>query len=80
MWSSKLTVFDRRNSDIKEALQVFCRRSMAKQAVLMALELFESRSGRAALEKLRIIALEDKFPEGSQYMSWLNRNIQTGEI
>ena len=71
------TIFKRPIKDVKEALNVFCRKNMPDEAVQIALELFESKMGKYVIEKLRIIAVEEKFPTGSQYLPWLNNVINT---
>ena len=77
MWNAKLTLYNRRNADIKEALHVFCQKNMLTEASKVALELFDSRSGKAAMEKLRNVAVEDKFPKGAQYMEYINKHIKS---
>lgn len=77
MWNSKLTIYDRRNGDMKEALHVLCRKNMLKDAILVALELFESKSGNAVMDKLRIVAIMEKYPTGAQYIPWFNKTIKS---
>lgn len=77
MWNAKQTLYNRRNADIKEALHVFCQKNMISEASKVSLELFESRSGKAVMEKLRNIAVEDKFPKGAQYMEYMNKHIKS---
>ena len=77
MWNSKKTLYNRRNGDMKEALHVLCRKSMLKDAILVSLELFESKSGSAVMEKLRLIAIMEKYPTGAQYIPWFNKTISS---
>lgn len=77
MWNSQKTIYNRRNGDIKEALHVLCRKGTIKDAVLVALELFESKSGSAVMDKLRMVAVMEKFPSGIQYIPWFNKVIKS---
>lgn len=76
MWQSKKTIYNRSNGTVKSAIQKFARRGMIKETVGTCLELFEGNAGKAVMERLKIICVEDKFPQGSQYIHWFNEKIK----
>ena len=76
MWQSQKTIYNRTNGTVKSAIQKFARRGMEKDTVGTCLELFEGNAGKADMERLKIICVEDKFPQGSQYIHWFNENIK----
>ena len=75
MWQSQKTIYNRTNGTVKSAIQKFARRGMEKETVATCLELFEGNAGKAVMERLKIICVEDKFPQGSQYIHWFNEKI-----
>ncbi len=75
MWQSLKTIYGRTNGDVKSAIQKFARRGMEKETAHTCLELFDGNNGKAVLNRLKIICVEDKFPQGSQYVHWFNENI-----
>ncbi len=74
------TVFKRCVEDVKEAFNVFCKKNMHEEAVQVALELYESKYGSYVIEQLRILAVEEKFPEGLSYLSFINDLIKKWKI
>ena len=75
MWQSLKTIYGRTNGDVKSSIQKFARRGMEKETAHTCLELFDGNNGKAVLNRLKIICVEDKFPQGSQYVHWFNENI-----
>lgn len=71
------TIFQRCVKDVKEALNIFCIKNMNEEAVQVALELFESNLDKYVLEKLMLIAVEEKFPNGSQYLPWFKMSMSS---
>jgi hypothetical protein len=76
MWQSQKTIYNRTNGTVKSAIQKFARRGMVKETIGTCLELFEGNNGKAVMERLKIICVEDKFPQGSQYIHWFNDHIK----
>lgn len=76
MWQKLKTKFGRSNGTVKSAIQKFARRAMVKETVGASLELLDNNAGKAVLERLKIICVEDKFPQGSQYIKWFNEKIK----
>ena len=76
MWQSQKTIYNRNNGTVKSAIQKFARRGMVKETVGACLELFQGNAGKAVMERLKIICVEDKFPKGAQYVEWFNQKIK----
>lgn len=71
MWSIQKTCLERKNGDIKSAIQKFIRRGKVEETVQLLLELWYSGSGLAAIRRLMVIAVEDCFPSGASIISRL---------
>ena len=76
MWQSQHTFYNRLNGDVKSALQKFCRRGLVNESIACCLEFLKGNNGKAALQRLLVISVEDKFPEGCSYIKWFNDKIK----
>lgn len=76
MWGIKKTIYDRQNNIIKSAIQKYARRCDYHKMSRCCLELLDSGSGRAALARLRVIAVEDKFPQGATMLPGINKDLK----
>lgn len=68
MWSSKHSIYGRTFGALRSAQQKYARRGMTEKLVQVSLEIAASQCPRAAYDYMSTILVEDKFPEGANYI------------
>lgn len=67
-WSNRLSVFGRSLGSLRSAQHKYSRRCNPHKMIQVSLEIADSKSPQAAFDYMATILVEDKFPEGANFI------------
>lgn len=74
MWGIKTSLFNRQFNWLRSAQQKYARRCNTEKMTHVSLEMHAAGYGRAAYDYLSTIMVEDKFPNGANYL-WNHQQV-----